>query len=259
TNGFVEKIDLSRATVAYNNLLSEKEKVERLIGLTESVLKFQMGLEIKTQIMLTDSLSLGDVPTIEISASKEFSYPSRIEYSLLETQKKLNELEIKRGKFKYLPSIFLYGNYSAQAQRNEFDFFDTEKKWYPIGIIGGTISLPLFDGLQNHYRIQQSKINLMKTVNTMNNFKNVIDLEIETSKASYLNALTTLNSQKTNTELAKEVYDVAKKKYDQGTGSNIEVMNAETALKEAQTNYYNAMYDYFTSKVDYEKATGLIK
>lgn len=259
TNGFVEKIDLSRATVAYNNLLSEKEKVERLIGLTESVLKFQMGLEIKTQIMLTDSLNLGDVPTTEISASKEFSYPSRIEYSLLETQKKLNELEIKRGKFKYLPSIFLYGNYSAQAQRNEFDFFDTEKKWYPIGIIGATINLPLFDGFQNHYRIQQSKINLMKTVNTMNNFKNVIDLEIETSKASYLNALTSLNSQKTNTELAKEVYDVAKKKYDQGTGSNIEVMNAETALKEAQTNYYNAMYDYFTSKVDYEKATGLIK
>ncbi len=166
---------------------------------------------------------------------------------------------MKRGKLKYLPSIFLYGNYSAQAQRNEFDFFDASKKWYPIGIIGGTINLPLFDGFQNHYRLQQSKVNLMKTVNNMDNLKNAIDLEIETSKSGLLNSLNTLNIQKTNIELAKEVYDVAKIKYEQGNGSSIEVMNAETALKEAQTNYYNALYDYFTAKVDYEKAAGAIK
>lgn len=259
TNGFVEKIDVTRVTVAYNNLLSEKEKIDRLVGLTETVLKFQMGMEIKSQISLTDSLQLDNIPAFDISSSSEFNYKNRIEYSLLESQQRLNELDVKRGKLRYLPSIFLYGNYSAQAQRNDFDFFDTDKKWYPIFIIGGTISLPLFDGFQNHYRLQQSKVNLLKTVNNMNNLKNAIDLEIETSKSSLLNALNTLNIQKTNTELAQEVYDVAKKKYEHGTGSSIEVMNAETALKEAQTNYYNALYEYFTAKVDYEKATGVIK
>lgn len=259
TNGFVEKIDVNRITVAYNNLISEKEKVERMVGLTESVLKFQMGMEIKTQINLTDSLSLETIPTFDMSTSSEFNYKNRIEYSLLESQQKLNELDVKRGKLRYLPSVFLYGNYSAQAQRNEFDFFDTQKKWYPIGIIGGTINLPLFDGFQNHYRLQQSKVNLMKTMNNRDNLKNAIDLEIETSKSGFLNALNTLNIQKTNIELAKEVYDVSKKKYEQGNGSNIEVMNAETALKEAQTNYYNAMYDYYNAKIDYEKATGVIK
>ncbi|MBK7816081.1 MAG: TolC family protein [Sphingobacteriaceae bacterium] len=259
TNGFVEKIDVTRVTVAYNNLLSEKEKIERLVGLTESVLKFQMGMEIKSQINLTDSLHLDNIPVFDISTSSELNYKNRIEYSLLESQQRLNELDVKRGKLRYLPSIFLYGNYSAQAQRNEFDFFDTNKKWYPIGIIGGTINLPLFDGFQNHNRLQQSKINLMKTINNMDNLKNAIDLEIETSKSSLLNALSTLNIQKTNIELAKEVYDVAKKKYEQGSGSSIEVMNAETALKEAQTNYYNGLYEYFTAKVDYEKATGVIK
>lgn len=258
TNGFVEKIDVTRVTVAYNNLLSEKEKMERLVGLMESVLKFQMGMEIKSQINLTDSLYLDNIPVFDISSS-EFNYKNRIEYSLLESQQKLNELDVKRGKLKYLPSVFLYGNYSTQAQRNEFDFFDASKKWYPIGIIGGTINLPLFDGFQNHYRLQQSKVNLLKTINNMNNLKNAIDLEIETSKSSLLNALTTLNIQKTNIELAKEVYDVVKKKYEHGIGSSIEVMNAETALKEAQTNYYDALYNYFTAKVDYEKATGVIK
>jgi outer membrane protein len=42
-NGFVEKIDLDRVELTFNNLLVEKEKVERLVGLTELALKFQMG------------------------------------------------------------------------------------------------------------------------------------------------------------------------------------------------------------------------
>jgi len=258
-NGIVEKIDVDRVTVAYNNLLSEKEKIDRFVGLTESLLKFQIGLDLKTSIILTDSLNLKEIPTINNNETANFDYKNRIEYSLLLSQKRLNELDVKKNNYRYFPSIVLYGNYSAQAQRNEFDFFDTEKKWYPIGIIGGTITLPLFDGFQNHYRAQQAKLNLLKTVNNISNLERGIDLEVQTAQTSYLNSLNSLNTQKSNTELAQGIYDSAKRKYDQGVGSNIEVMNAETSLKEAQTNYYNALYEYYVAKVDLDKATGTIK
>lgn len=258
-NGFVEQIDIDRITVAYNNLLSEKEKIERVVGLTEMLLKFQMGLSIKTSITLTDVLKLEELSNVDTASVSNFDYKNRIEYSLLLSQRKLNELDIKKNNMRYFPSIVLYGNLSSQAQRNSFDFFDTDKKWYPIGIIGGTITLPIFDGFQNHYRSQQSKINLIKTQNNLLLLENAIDLEIQTSQTSYLNALNSLQTQKSNMELAQGVYNVAKKKYDQGVGSNLEVMNAETSLKEAQTNYYNAMYEYYVAKVDFEKATGKIK
>lgn len=258
-NGIVEKIDVDRITVAYNNILSEKEKIDRLMGLTESLLKFQIGLDLKTTIILTDSLNLNEIPISSNSITTGFDYKNRVEYSLLLSQKRLNELDIKKNNLRYLPSIVLYGNLSAQAQRNEFDFFDTEKKWYPIGIIGGTITLPLFDGFQNHYRTQQAKLNLIKTMNNISNLEKGIDLEVQAAQTSYLNSLNSLNTQKSNMELAQGIYDSAKKKYDQGVGSNIEVMNAETSLKEAQTNYYNALYEYYVAKVDLDKATGAIK
>jgi outer membrane protein TolC len=57
-------------------------------------------------------------------------------------------------------------------------------------------------------------------------------------------------------ELAQSVLDVAQKKYDQGVGSNLEIINAQTALKEAQTNYFNALYEAVIAKVDYDKAMG---
>ena len=258
-NGFVEKIDVDRITVTHNNVLSEKEKVERLVAVTESLLKFQMGLDLNIRIVLTDSLQIDNIPSPDLMTSDKFDYKSRIEYSLLLSQQKLNEFDLKRNMLSYMPGILLYGNLSAQAQRNEFDILDTDKKWYPIGIVGANVTMPIFSGGQKQYRIQQSKLNLLKTMNTLNNLENAIDLDIQVAKTSYLNAITTLNIQKINTELAEGIFDAVKKKYEQGVGSNLEVLIAETSLKEAQTYYYNALYEYYIAKIDYDKANGTIK
>lgn len=60
-------------------------------------------------------------------------------------------------------------------------------------------------------------------------------------------------------ELAKEVLRVAKAKYDQGVGSSLEVITAETSLKESETNYIASLFDALTARVDMDKAQGLIK
>lgn len=259
-SGFVEKIDVDRVEVALNNLIAEKEKVARLIMIAEYLLKFQMGLDVLTPIVLTDSMNFDEIPQMPDTAiAGKFDFKNRIEYSLLLNQRKLNELDWKRNRMGYLPTLFVYGNLSSQAQRNEFDIFNTSKRWYPIGIIGLTLNVPIFDGLQKNYRIQQSKLSLMKTQNMISFTENSIKLEISSTLVVYQNAIQSLATQKKNMMLAQGVYDASKKKYDAGVGSNLEVMTAETSLKEAQTNYYNALFEYYVAKVDLDKATGSIK
>jgi outer membrane protein TolC len=68
----------------------------------------------------------------------------------------------------------------------------------------------------------------------------------------------TMRSQKDNLDLADEVYKVSVIKYQQGIGSNIEVINADASLKEAQTNYYAALYDALIASVDLEKSYGKV-
>jgi outer membrane protein TolC len=149
---------------------------------------------------------------------------------------------------------------SASAQRNEFDIFKSDGKWYPTTVIGARLGLPIFDGFQKHNRIQQSKISLMKLNNDKKFLEQSIDLEVASARINLQNTGNSLNIQKKNIELANEVYRVSKLKYEQGVGSNLEVLTAETALKESQTNYYNALYDALVAKAEFEKATGsLIK
>jgi outer membrane protein TolC len=75
----------------------------------------------------------------------------------------------------------------------------------------------------------------------------------------YSTALVTLDNQKRNMELAEKVYGQTKKKYEIGTGSTIEINDADTELRIAQTNYINALYDAIIAKIDFLKATGKLQ
>lgn len=255
-NGFVEKVDLDRITVAHNNLLVEKEKITKLFDLAKTLLKYQLGMEQGAELQLTDKLDAVNFK-LEITMDK-FDYTKRVEYSLFQTQLALSQLQLKKDKLSYLPSFVLYGSVSANAYRDKFNFFDTKLGWYPTALIGGTISLPIFSGGQNHYRLQQSKIALLKAQNDLKFIQQIIDLDLANARIALQNASASLDIQKKNIELAESVYKTTKLKFEQGVGSSLEVINAETLLKEAQINYYNALYDALVAKTDYDKANGIL-
>lgn len=255
--GFVEQIDLERLEVQYNNLVVEKEKTDRLIGLSESLLKFQMGYKISEPIVLTDSLTFENNDVASLLSGK-IDISKRADYQLLQSQQRLYQLDLKRQRLGYLPTVAAYGSYQFNAQRQKFDFTDGSQSWYKISLIGGTLNLNIFDGLQRHNRIQQAKIAVQKGENNLKNIELAAEIEATISEVTYQNAYASLQTQKRNMQLAQHVFDVSQKKYEQGVGSNLEITNAQTALKEAQTNYYNAVYDMIVSKIDFQKATGTL-
>lgn len=258
-NGFVEKIDYDRLSVAYNNLLVEQEKVNRLLELGVYLLKYQMGMDINANLTLTDKLEDVKFDITEKVSAEKFDYTKRVEYSLFETQRDLAQLDLKRNKFSFLPQAFAYGSLSGAAQRNEFDIFDTKKSWYPTALVGAKITLPIFTGGQRYYKTQQAKLKLDQAENNMSFMQKSIDLEIASTTTLLKNTSQTLSIQKKNIETAQEVYRVTKLKQEQGVGSTLEMVTAETALKEAQTNYFNALFDALVAKIDFDKATGILK
>lgn len=258
-NGFVEKIDFDRLTVAYNNLLVEQEKIQRLLSLGTYLLKYQMGMEISANLTLTDKLADVKLDVSNTVSIQKFDYEKRVEYGLFETQYKLAKLDLKRQRLSYLPTAFAYGSFSGNAQRNEFDIFDTDKKWYPTSVIGAKVTMPIFTGFQRHSKNQQAKLSVLKAENNMDFIKKSIDLEIASSLTILQNASSSLANQKSNIAIAEEVVRVSKLKYEQGVGSNLEMITAENSLKEAQTNYFNALFDALVAKIDFDKATGNFK
>ncbi len=257
-NGFVEKIDVDRITVTYNNLTTEVANINRLLDLSLVLLKYQMGMDQSANLSLTDKIE-NLTFTTETFQTGKFDYTKRVEYQFYDRNLTGRRLLMKVDRFGYFPTIALFGSLSAQAQRTKFDFFDTQKSWYPISIIGLQISVPIFDGLQRHFRIQQDQVAILRAQSDLLFIQRTIDMQQTVARVNLQNSAASLQSQKDNMALAESVFDVAKKKYDQGVGSNLEVINAQTSLKEAQTNYFNALYDAVIAKVEYDKSIGAIK
>lgn len=256
--GFVEAIDVDRLEVTLNNLISEQQKVKNMLGLAELALKFQMNYDIAQPIMLADTIIVKELP-LALNEGK-LDYNNRAEYSLLKSTEELNKLNIKRYKLSGLPTVAAYGNLQYQAfdNRPQFKAY-SGVDWYRVTAVGVNMSVPLFTGGRGYYRKQMAVLNLQKTQNQIKNLEQAINLESKSASITYNNAVISINAQQKNLDLATKVLSVTKAKYEQGVGSNIEVLNAESSFKESQNNYFSALYDYYISKVDYDKAVGNIK
>lgn len=266
-NGFAEQIDVDRVQVTYNNLVSEREKFKNIQAITTQVLKFQMNYPMADALEVVGSIGEFGVPD-DAAMEHDWNYSKRWDYQLLQTSKRLQELDLKNKYAAGVPSLVAFANmgYSTQAPNVGGLFRTTSSiadngqvgpdKWYGYSLLGVSLNVPIFSGLQRTYRVQQSKLALLKIENSQRQLESVIDLELQQVRLTLENAIRTLQSQKENMELAGNVARVTKIKYEQGVGSSLEVINAESSLRESQINYYSALYDALVAKVDLDKAYG---
>jgi outer membrane protein TolC len=269
-NGFAEGIDVDRIQVTLNNLQAERDKFYNLQELAVHLLKFQMNYPMDQNLEVQ-----GDIASLQVDESVlrnyelNWDYTQRSDYALLEANRNLQALDVRNKFSTALPSLSAFANLGYSTQSPDIGgLFRTNTtgvpdlgvvgpdKWYSFTSFGLNLDIPIFSGLQRSYRLQQAKLNLMKIENNFTSLKSAIDLEVKQAAISYLNAIKSLESQRANSALASNVARVTKIKYEQGVGSNLEVIDAEAALKEAQTNYYNALYDALVARVDLDKAYG---
>jgi len=149
--GFVEKIDVQRLDVQANNLRTELENVVRLQELSFSLLKFQMSYPMDEPIRLSETLDQVELSSFNLNQQGQFSYANRIEYSILQTQENLAELDVKSIKAGYLPRLLLNANYGYNAGANAFGDLMT-KQWFDNSAITVSLQIPIFDGYSKNTR-----------------------------------------------------------------------------------------------------------
>lgn len=253
-NGFAEKLDVDKVNVTVTNLKTEKIKALNQIENGYLGLKLLLGMPVKDELVLTDTLSYEQVRDGVLDAGG-FQYNDRKEYQYAELGISLNEYNVRRYKLSRIPTLSLNGYYNKNAQRNKFDFFG-KGDWFDVSAISLNLNVPIFNGFSTKAKIQKAKLELQQSINEREHLKNAIDNDIQAAKNNFRSAISALDYQKANMELAENVFHQTQKKYEAGTGSQTEINTAQTELKTAQTNYINSLYEAIIAKTDFLKATG---
>jgi len=256
-NGFAEKLDIDRVSVVLTNAQTERRKLVSVLSNGYYALKVLMGMPAKDELVLTDTIN-DEMVKEGILGNNNYSYEDRKEFQVAQIGKELNEYNIRRYKLSQIPTVTLNGQYAKSAQRNKWNFFG-KGDWFTISNVNLNIAIPIFNGFYTKSKIEQTKITLKKSENQIEALKLSIDSEVETAKNNFKSAITSMDFQKKNMELAEKVYEQTKKKYEIGTGNQTDINTAQTGLKEAQTNYITALYDAIIARVDFMKATGKLE
>ncbi len=254
--GFIEKLDVDQLRVAFNQMRAEYERTKTFAQIALELLKFQMGLDQEQPIVLTDSLRMTDFGLMLQQAAKP-DLNNRIEYRMLQDNRLLNEMSIRRYRVGYLPSLYATAGYGLQSQQTRISDIP-EGQWFAVGYVGLRLQLPVFDGLQKARQIQIAKLELEKTQNNLSQFRNAMLLQIESAKASLGDAIRALHVEQENLALANEIVRTVQKKFEAGLASALQVTEAETILRNAQVNYLAALQNAWVAKVELDKALGIL-
>jgi outer membrane protein TolC len=251
--GFNEEQDVDQLKLTVNNLQNLKNRSQNQVELSYRMLKFQMGYDIDKPIEIADNLNTILLElNAENSLSKELSVQKNADYLLLETQKKLMELNLRKERFGYLPSLAAFFTHQQSAFRNEFNFFEN-KPWYPSTIWGLKLKIPIFDSGIKMSKTSQAKIDIEKIENQKIQLESSLKLKAYAAQTDFYSALEKYNNEKENILLAEKIYNKTLIKYKEGIASSMELTQAHNQWLTAQGNYISSMYELLNAKNQLDK------
>lgn len=252
--GLGKKIDLDRMNVAINNLKANRQIVVNALELQGNALKFAVGMPMENDITLPKE-------TFDVNAGivlESLNVENRTEVLLTNKQIELLELQKQSRVADLYPRLSLGADFGWSGFGNGFpiggDFY-----WPKTSSVGLNLSIPIFTGGSTRARIKQADIQIRQAQVGLQDTKLGLSLANDNAKTQIKNSLLTINTNRSNVALAKNVLEDTNNNYRNGLANLTELLDAENAYAEAQNNLNTALLNYKVAEVQLIKAKGELK
>lgn len=190
---------------------------------------------------------------LELSGAISLALEKRTELAALRKAEALRKEDIINAKAGYKPVLQGYVGYDAHNSVLSSDLAVEDHGW----IAGVQLSWNLFDGLRTQGRIKEATANYEKAGVDLDDKRRGIELEVRTAYSNFIEAREVLDSQKKVVEEADEALRLARARNEAGTGTQLDVLSAQTALTEARTTQIQALHDYEAARARLQRAIGM--
>ena len=253
--GMTDEQSVDQLTLSVNELATAVGIAEGQVKFARKLLKLQLGMDIATKITLTENLD-GFVDEVKVRmAEKDFNVENHVDYNLVETNMRLQKLNLRKEKYAFLPSINLFLSHEQQNMNTKFDAF-SGGKWYPMTVVGAQLSLPILQSGSRLSKMSQARIELDKAEITAKEVEQSLLYQTQVAQSNYETNHETYVNQKENMALAKKIYDKTVLRYKEGVASSLELSQTQNQYLTAEGNYIKALLDLLTSKSELQKSYG---
>lgn len=252
-NGLEEEESVEQLKITLSGIESTLNNTMRLKKVAYQMLNINLGLDINNMTLLSDNLETLTAQNIDLGiVNSSFSIENTIDYQIAVNDKTSKELLVKLEKSKALPTLstFLSGGYLSYS--DNFDFLDTDQKYFGYGLFGLSLKIPLFSSGLRSASTQRAKINLEKSNEDLTETEQRIKLQIASAKSDYQFSIEDYSNKKENLNLAERIEKKNQTKFFEGIASSFELRQAQIQLYSAQQEFLQAMLDVINNKAALE-------
>jgi outer membrane protein TolC len=256
--GTVPRFNVLRAEVELANARPRLIRARNSYRIAKNNLVNQLGFSVPKEtfedIPLTLAGKLEAEPyQIELPRAIALALERRTELGALRKTQALRKEDIVNAKAPYKPSVEAFGGYDAHNSILSQDLSYEKHGW----IAGVQLTWSLFDGRLTEGKVKEATALYDKAGVELDDTGRRIELEVRTAYSNFIEADEVLKSQEKVLEEAEEALRLARARSEAGTGTQLDVLSAQTALTEARTTQIQALRDYSVARARLERAIGM--
>jgi len=199
----------------------------------------------------SDSLS-ADAEEIPLADALARAFAQRPELTALRATLKLRGEDVIQARADRYPELSLLAGYGFQSRNFNRDLSMPLDGWNA----GAQLSWNIWDFGLTQGKIDAAKARQERANLDVSDSLRRIELEVRTAHSHFLEAREILESQVKVIEQAQEALRLATARSDAGSGTQLDVLSAQTALTEARTTHSVALHDFSVARARLDRATG---
>ena len=218
-----------------------------------NLLGYTLPRDVPEDIPVTLSGTLKEEPwNMELAAAITQALQRRPELEALRQAEDLRREAIKVAKAGRLPSVQVFAGWGWRNSMFTDDLTDDLSGWST----GARFSWSIFDGQSTRGRVVEARALLQKVEEESTEAARNIERDVRTAHSNVVEAREVLESTRKVQEQAEEALRLATARSEAGTGTQLDVLNAQTALTEARTIQIQALRDAAAARARLEHAIG---
>ncbi len=247
--GTVALSDVLQTEVRLANARNNLIKAENAHKLTRYKLNKIVGLPLHNAAVLADDPDFRPaLPSMDDGIAAALGQRPEMAQARLRLAMAEDKVRIARGG--NLPTVALVATDTRQ------DTLPASSKNNVSWLVGVNVQFNVFDNGLTRAEIKAAESELAGAKEQLRQAEDRVTLEVCQAYLSVEEAVGRIANNKVAVEQAETDYGLAQEKYENGVGTNLDVMDAELAKTQAKTNYVQAVYDYHISRAQLGRAMG---
>lgn len=248
--GLIPKNDLLEVEVELNN------SIQTLLSAKSNLAYSLKNLEryTRTKINLKDLIELRlHQPTLIESTLKNLMYQKRSELLFLDSVIQSKDYLVKSAKGNFLPNINVIGDYMRYGE--DYKLTKRTNKYNDETMITLQINLNLFNGFNDKYTLESTKVNKLAFESQRITLLEDLDLQLFSALETYNLSLNAYKVALSALAQAEENYRISQNRYKERIQSTSDFLDAEYLLTQARTNVVLNRYAILQALAEIERIT----